>query len=216
MNNYKKVLYLDIETATKYENIEALKSNDKKGFELLKMKYSKSEREITLEEYYLTKCTVLPAFSKIVCLCLGYYVDDNLVIKSFDGKEKDILTESLTVFDNAGKGLYSVCGYYLKKFDIPWIVLKMLKYKIKVPKVLTFFDKKPWEVPVFDLYDELNARYWSLAEVSYELGVDVPQFGGSEVNEMYYGGNQSDIVIHCESDVKSTTEIYKVIYENLN
>lgn len=216
MNNPKKVLYLDIETTTNYKDIDELKNNSLEEFNLLLEKYNKTNKEKLIEDYYKEKATVFPSFSKIVCLSLGYYHNGNLVIKSFIGDEKKILNDSYLAFKNASNGLYSVCGYYLKMFDIPWLNLKYLKYNIKIPKILNTINKKPWEVPVFDIYDELNARYWSLAEISHELGINVPIYSGNDVYNMYYNNNIEDIKVHCESDIKSTAKIYKIIYDNLN
>jgi len=215
MNKPEKVLYLDIETTTKYKDIDELKNNSNVEFELLLKKYNKTNKDKLLQEYYIEKATIFPSFSKIVCLSIGYYVNGKLNIKSFTNNEKDILNKSYKAFENASKGLYSVCGYYIKMFDIPWLNLKYLKYNIKIPKILNSINKKPWEVPVFDIYEELNAKYWSLSEISHELNINIPKYSGNDVYNMYYSNDINGVIEHCESDIKATAKIYKIIYNNI-
>lgn len=207
MNNPNKVLFLDIETASNYKSFSEF---EKKNKELYKILYLKKKEDI--KEFYEQKAGLSPVYGRITCLSMAYYLDDELVMKTFTGEEKTILEESYKGFVNASRGQYSICGYNVLNFDIPWLNVKMIKHGIEVPHILSNVDKKPWEMNVFDIYSQLNMKSMSLAELAYEFGVSVPVLNGIEMNTFYWNNEIDKIIEHCESDVKSTAEIYKLIY----
>jgi predicted PolB exonuclease-like 3'-5' exonuclease len=216
MNNPNKILFIDIETVPKYKNLEEMENVDKFLYNMFLTKFEKSNSDLNFKEFYIKKASVIPTYGKIVCLTLAYYTDNKLTIKSFYGnEEQEILEESYLGINNASKMQYQLCGYYIKNFDIPWINLKMLKYGLKVPGLISTINKKPWEINAFDIYDELKSNYWTLSELCYELNIKTPDFKGSEVYDFYYKENNlKDIVIHCETDVKATVDLYNYIYNN--
>jgi len=149
----------------------------------------------------------------ITCLTLGYFVDDELVLKSFTGNEKDILENAYTGIVNASRAQYMLCGYNILNFDIPWLNIKMMKYGMEVPNLLSVIDKKPWDMNVFDIYSQINMKNISLIEMCTELNIDIPVHSGKEMSKYYWNGEIDKIQEHCESDVKATVQLYKIIYK---
>jgi hypothetical protein len=74
---------------------------------------------------------------------------------------------------------------------------------------------KPWEVLVLDLSDTwrgMGKTMSSLAEVSYELGLEEPvlDMTGEQVFDYYWNKKDIDsIAKKCESDVITTIEVAK-------
>ncbi|MFW6009220.1 MAG: ribonuclease H-like domain-containing protein [archaeon] len=201
MNKPELVLYFDIETASKYKTVEEFESNEKEMYKRFFNKYDSYD-----------KASINPAYGLITCISLGYYVNNKLKIKSFVGEEEEILKNSYKGFVQAHNKQYSLCGYNIKNFDLPWLNIKMLKYGLKIPGILSLFDKKPWELNIFDPYLELNTRSLSLYELTNDLGITSPVLHGNEMNNFYWNNEIDKIIYHCESDLKSIAELYKTIY----
>jgi hypothetical protein len=104
-------------------------------------------------------------------------------------------------------------GYFVKSFDIPWVLHKFNKYDIELPKIIDVYGKKPWEVLVFDLADEWKQQFknsMSLNEVAHELEVlcTDDEINGGNVHEVYWKeGNMNKIKRHCECDITNSMRV---------
>jgi hypothetical protein len=223
--NYKNLLYLDIETVSKYSSIDELKNNDERGYNLFKRKINRKSDKITdwkenESTVYFNKSPLIPEFGKIVCISLSYYRNNEIKTKSIFGhNEEEIIRESQSIFSHfSNKTIFGLCGFYIKGFDIPFINRKILKYNLEIPKLLKTFNVKPWDMNICDLSEiwksNGNLETTSFDEMLYELELESPKqdICGSEVNKIYWENDDLDrIKNYCECDVKSVMDTTKKI-----
>ena len=220
---YKDLFYFDIETVGRYKDYQTCLLEDSKGAELFEKKYHKNdwmkENSPTVDDAYKNFAGLFSTYGKIVCISFGYFTKKNekgYTVSSIygDDEEKIINEFSELLMKVSEKGMY-LSGYVINAFDIPFIIHKIHKYKAPLPNILNIYDKKPWEVNIFDLADKWKFQtkyYASLDEVCYELGIESPKndINGSEVHKVYWYNNDLErIKIYCEKDVLSTMKVGK-------
>ncbi len=218
--DYKELLYFDIETVSKYRNINEFKNNDKRGYDLFIRKMNRKSDKFTdwkedENTVYMNKSTLIPEYGKVVCVTMAYFNKDGLKIKSIYNHDEKILImevhKILTYINN--KTLFGLCGYYIKGFDIPWLNKKMMKYGLKIPQFLKTFNVKPWDMNVFDLSEIWRSNgtleHSSFDEMLYMLNLNSPKtiMSGSDTNKVYWEeDNIEQIKDYCEDDVKSCVD----------
>ena len=220
---YKDLFYFDIETTGKYKDYQTCLLEDPKGAELFEKKYHKNdwmkENSPTVDDAYKNFAGLFSTYGKIVCVSFGYFTKKNengyTVNSIYGDDEEKIINEFSELLSKVSKkGMY-LSGYVINAFDIPFVVHKILKYKAPLPSILNLYDKKPWEVSIFDLADKWKYQtkyYASLDEVCYELGIESPKndINGSEVHKVYWYNNDLErIKMYCEKDVLSTMKVGK-------
>lgn len=222
---YKNLFYFDIETAGAYKDIKSFKEKDERGYDLFKKKFDNNpwmrDRSITIENAYLDNAPIISTFGKIVCISFGYFNKSNplgYTISSIYGDdEKDIVLKFSELLEKVYNKNMILSGYRIKSFDIPWVVHKMNKYDISLPRLVDTYGRKPWEILAFDLADEWKQQfryYSSFDEVAYELGVDSPKddIDGSMVHSTYWNdSNLSRIKVYCEKDVLACLKVGEVM-----
>lgn len=226
--NYKNLLYFDIETVGEHKNLETLKENDERGYDLFMKKYDKNKwmREddnYSPDDAYTSYAPLFSTYGKIVCISFGYYHDKNEeghTVKSIYGDdEQKLMKEAQDLFFKVTTKHLILSGYNINAFDIPWIIHKMNKYEIQIPPVLRIYGKKPWEIQSIDLFNEWKSSYRYFAsfdEVCYELNVPSPKdkIDGSQVHHTYWIDNDLDTIVeYCEGDVLSSLKVGKKMLE---
>lgn len=225
--NYKSLFYFDIETVSKYKDINDFKENDNRGYDIFLRKIErKSERFIEwksdLDIVYANKAPLMPEFGKIVCISMAYFKNEELKLKSiYDHNEENIIIEAQKIFKNIGENtIFNLCGYYIKGFDIPWLNKKFLKYGLEIPKLLKTYNIKPWELNVYDLADIWRTtgtlENSSFDEMLYELNIESPKddISGNDVNTTYWIDDDLErIKNYCEKDVLAVINATKKIYQ---
>lgn len=218
---YTNYFYFDIETTTKFPTFFDFNLDDNKGAELFRKKKSSLSRfeadwDGELDSVYINKGPLLPEYGKIICMSFGMYKDD--VLKSgviVEANEEALLRRMVRVFNRASELHRTLAGYNIKSFDIPFIVKKLYKYQIEIPKSLNFNGLKPWEIFIADLAENwkgIGKNMSSLDEVAYELGIDEPKskLTGEDVYDYYWNKKDiNSIAEKCESDVLTTVEVAK-------
>jgi uncharacterized protein YprB with RNaseH-like and TPR domain len=226
--NYKNLLYIDIETTSKYKDIDDFKNNDERGYNLFLRKIErKKEKNIdwnneNINEIYISKSPLIPEYGKILCITMGRIHNNELKLKSiYNDDEKEILKEVHYILKNISNNpnIIGMCGFYIKEFDIPWINKKLLKYDLNVPRIIKTFQIKPWESKIYDLSTiwSSNSRIekTSFDEMLYELGIDSPKdvISGKDVYNIYWEKNNLiQIKEYCEKDVIACNNSMKKIY----
>jgi predicted PolB exonuclease-like 3'-5' exonuclease len=213
-----KLMHFDIETCGNYPDWDTFKIKDPKGSELFEKKYNKIFKDDAIEEAYLNKSPIISTYGKICCISMGFHTENGSRINSIssENEEEIINTFNQTLIKIDKKG-YSLSGYRIKNFDIPWVLHKMHKYKIKPSNLIRPYFKKPWELRVVDLAEDWKQRFaWASTfdEVCYELGIPSPKekMDGSKVHKEYFKGNLDKIVEYCEMDIKSSIELERLMY----
>lgn len=219
---YKNLFYIDIETVSNYKDFETFKNNDKKGAEIFEKKASTQYNyDYNIEEYYKNKAGLIPEWGKIICFSFGFLTSSSeLKIKSkkiVNDDEETLIKEIKEVFDIISDKNKNLCGFNIKQFDIPFLVKKLIKYNLQIPKCLNFIGKKPWEITVIDIFElwkGTSTYYTSLEELAYFLNVENPKdfLRGDEINKTYYDeDNLEKICQYCEKDILTTTLLTKKI-----
>lgn len=211
------ILFLDIETVPEKENWNQLSTEMQELFEK-KTHYQRKE-EITAEAFY-DRAGIWAEFGKIICISVGYFVDEakhkKLRITSFFGDdEHKLLTDFKVLLDtHFTKKSTVLCAHNGKEFDFPFMARRMIVHQIELPTQLNLFGKKPWEVPHLDTLELWKfgdyKHYTSLKLLTAILGVPSPKddIDGSEVAYVYYKEKDLQrIVTYCEKDTIAVAQI---------
>jgi 3'-5' exonuclease len=219
--DYRNFVYFDIETAGKYPDLDTLKENDIRGYDLFMRKIERKSEQFTDWKIdpnivYKTKVSLMPEFGVIVCVSMAIIQDDDSIKKQsvceFD--EKVLINKVHKVFDKISNSTtLGLCGYYIKGFDIPWLNRKFLQHGLNIPKVFKNFGVKPWEMNVADL-SEVWKSYSTLEHVSfdemlYALNLESPKslMAGKDVHRYFWElKDKEKIKEYCEADVRSCVE----------
>ncbi|NIJ43936.1 hypothetical protein FHR24_000375 [Wenyingzhuangia heitensis] len=210
----ENILFLDIETVPLYATFNQAPELEQELF-AAKTTYKRGE-EYTPEEFY-DRAGIWAEFGKIVCISVGYFVNQQLRITSFaSDNEKELLTEFKNLLESYfNKPNHILCGHNAKEFDFPFIARRMIILDIALPNSLNLAGKKPWEIPHLDTLEMWKfgdyKHYTSLKLLTYILGVPSPKgdIDGSQVGNVYY--NDKDlprIVRYCEQDVLALARVY--------
>ncbi len=215
--NLEDILFLDIETVPQSRDYEALDEAKKELWEQ-KTAYQR-KGEYSAEEFY-ERAGIWAEFGKIICISVGFFnVTEelrNFRVKTFHGKEKEILREFKTLVNaHFSKPKQLLCAHNGKEFDFPYIARRMLIQGINLPYKLDLFGKKPWEVPHLDTMELWKfgdfKHYTSLKLLANVLGVPSPKedMDGSMVRDVYYEEEDLErIIAYCELDVITLAQVF--------
>jgi len=219
----KNILFLDIETVPEQENYDNLSDLSKELFSK-KTQYQRKTEDIAPNEFY-ERAGIWAEFGKIICISVGYFILEknqyHFRIKSFYGKEKDILLSFKDLLDNYfNKPEQLLCAHNGKEFDFPFIARRMIINSINLPEKLNLFGKKPWEIPHLDTLELWKfgdyKHYTSLQLLTHILNVPSPKddIDGSQVAEVYYKEKDiKRIVKYCEKDTLAVAQLF-LRYQN--
>ena len=217
-----ELFHFDIETAGQYKNYDSFLDNDERGAKLFMSKYEKmnwSEKYADINEAYIENAGIISTYGRIVCISFGYESNGEKHIRSFYGDDERDIVES---FNNLLKKIetksFSLSGFRINHFDIPWVLHKLHKYEIEPANIIYLYDKKPWDLRVVDMADDWKQKFaWSFTfdEMCYELGVKSPKdlMNGSGVHKSYWSGRIEDVKTYCEKDVSSSIDVSKKLYK---
>jgi DNA polymerase elongation subunit (family B) len=204
----KSCLFFDIETCGNYENFEQLKRSDAVGAHIWEKKCQRMGYG-SPEEGYTNKVSLFPEFGRIVCLSYGIWKNGELVINTIMEEDNNTMLKYISnLFHKAGANGLVPTGWNIKNFDIPWVQRKLVMHGISVPMAISAFEKKPWEVNIFDMkemwksFSNLDVTF---EEAAYAMGIPTPKddIDGSQVHGEFWKGNSERIKTYCEKDVKT-------------
>ncbi len=217
-----ELFHFDIETCGQYKDYDDFLDNDERGAKLFESKYSKmnwNEKYSSINEAYIENAGIISTYGKICCISFGYESNGEKQIRSFYGDdEKDIVDSFNNLLKKIEQKSFSLSGFRINHFDIPWVLHKLHKYGIEPANMIYLYDKKPWECRVVDMSDDWKQKFawaFSFDEMCYELGVQSPKdvMNGSQVHKYYYQGRIEDIKTYCEKDVSSSIDASKKLYK---
>ncbi len=218
-----ELFYFDLETAGQYKNYEDLLRNDEKGASLFQSKYEKMfSKDYSINDAYINNAGIISTYGQIVCISCGFFDNDgNKKISSIYGEnEQEIVFKFNEILKKIEKKNFSLSGYRIINFDIPWTLHKLHKYRIEPASILYTYDKKPWEMRIVDIAEDWKGKFaWtaSFDEVCYELGVKSPKvnISGKDVHNYFWNGKIEEVKDYCEMDVSSSMDVSKLIYKDL-
>ena len=161
------------------------------------------------EMWWQEKAHFYPEFSKIICVSYGYFSKGLFLVNSLYGEdEKRILSSAAEIFKKANEQGYYLCGYSIKRFDMPWLSKRMMINGISPPSNLSTYGKKPWDIQVFDLPEvwgqgNMQESYTPFEVACTALGLETSkgELSGDKVKEAYWNGEIERIKNYCEKDV---------------
>lgn len=219
-----ELFFFDIETVGNYKNYQEFETLDYKGSSLFRKKYEKMkwDETQTIDEAYINNSGIISTYGKVVCISFGYIKNDGsyFISSIYGDDEKEIVQKFNNLLLKVEKKNFSLSGFRIQNFDIPWVLHKLHKYDIIPANILYTYDKKPWEMRVVDIANDWKQMFniaSTFDEVCYELGIESPksETQGSNINELYYNGDMESIVKYCEKDVKSSIDVAKKIYKHI-
>ena len=229
------LLHFDLETSSDYASFDELEKNDIRKSELWITKCKKAAvKDPKWEDHkamYVEQAPLSAEFGRIVCGSFGYLVNVQMdgeptwkgTFKSFydtkASKTSEVeqvlipIANLLSSIDRAGKPM-RMCGHNIKKFDIPWLVKRLVINNIPVPPQLQIWGKKPWEINHLDTGELWALGNWegyvSLDVLTCILDIPSPK---ANMKGEYVGINfhkykkYEEIKDYCEQDVKAVAKI---------
>lgn len=210
-----QILFLDIETVPSCADFSDLTPAMQKLWEKKSKYLIKSEEETTASTYQ--KAGIYSEFGKIICISVGFFTGNNFRIKSYYGeREKEILNNFNSLLEKSYNSPDKyLCAHNGKEFDYPYIARRMLINGIKLPEILNFAGKKPWEIKHLDTLELWKfgdyKHYTSLELLTAVFNIPTPKYDidGSMVANIYY--NKKDlkrIAEYCEKDVVAVAQVF--------
>ena len=213
-----KILFIDIETvgvSSNYENFK--KDYPELHFQFINYldwfkKRFPEDSELSLDQIFVNRAALVPEFSKIVCVSVGF-VDPKGDIKKqsfFNADEEQLLKDANVLLNRVDKLGFILCGHNLKNFDIPVLAKRMLINGILPSSILPSYDTKPWEIKAIDTkeiwqYGQFGAIS-SLELMCVSLGIESPknmEVTGNKVHNAFWNENKyQEIQDYCEKDVE--------------
>lgn len=147
--------------------------------------------------------------------------------EEWESEEKDVKycsyseAKMLEHFWQYAKKADSVVTFNGRNFDIPFIMIRSAKLKVKPTRnfVKNRYDSKSH----IDLLDKLTfhgiTKKFNLDFYCRSFGIDSPKshgVSGMDVKELYKAGKIKEVATYCGHDVKATYELYKIWDEYLN
>jgi len=219
LNQMKKTLVLDIETASLVKCFDDLSARmksfwEKKSMRLIK-DHSEDKRQEVLSDLYDRKAAIFAEFARVVCISVGIFeVEDEIKsfrIKSFYGDNEKQILDDFSELVNAhfyDKYNHTIAGHNLKEFDIPFLCRRMVIHKMKLPNLMRLYGSRPWQVPhlldTLDLWKFGDYKNFSSLDLLCEvLSIPTPKdnMNGSEVSQAFWDGKVEEIKEYCEKDV---------------
>ncbi len=206
------ILFIDIETAPLYYNYSDLPDTAKEVW-IKKWQYLK---EISPEEHY-QKAGIYAEFSKIICIGVGYVLENKMRLKTFiNENETELLNSFAQLINTHFTGHQHVlCAHNGKEFDFPFICRRFLINKLKLPNLLNIQGKKSWEIPHIDTMDMWRfgdyKNYTSLQLLAHAFNIPSPKddIDGSQVSKVYHQEkNLKRIADYCLKDVETLIQVY--------
>tara|TARA_B100000963_G_scaffold334854_1_gene328423 strand:- start:3596 stop:4315 length:720 start_codon:yes stop_codon:yes gene_type:complete len=223
-NEITKMIFFDVETATTFKDHSELSDRMKKLWskrcEWLRSNYEDNEGK-TDSELYSYKGALHPEFNKVLCVSFGRVEIDSTgevtsnVHTCSGHDEKEVLHNTLKVFEKFHASGFKFVGHNIKGFDIPVILKRSVINGLSIPSFLHLHNLKPWEMPFIDTSDVWNFGAWGGTRVSLDLmsaSLNVPtpkdNMDGSMVSDAYWLEDRlEDIVKYCEKDVIATANV---------
>lgn len=222
-----KILFIDIETvgvSSNFENFQrdypALCYQFEHYLDWFQKRFPE-DSDKSKEEIFINRAALVPEFSKIVCISVGF-VDPKGEVKTqsfFNSDETQLLKDVNTLLNRVEKLGFILCGHNLKNFDIPVMAKRMLINGISPSSILPTYDTKPWEIKAIDTkeiwqYGQFGA-ICSLELMCISLGIESSknmEVTGNKVHNAFWIENKyQEIQNYCEKDVEVLINVVKKI-----
>jgi uncharacterized protein YprB with RNaseH-like and TPR domain len=213
------ILFLDVETTPQWPDYASIPETMQKLWDIKAKSLAKEEEESP--EVVYRKAGIYAEFGKIVCIVLGYLVQNDdksiLKLKSFAGHDEYVLLQNFrdTLIKFNNKGFDTLCAHNGKEFDFPYLCRRMIVHQIPLPPQLQIQNKKPWDIKHIDTMEMWKfGDYKSFTSLNLLAGIfNIPtpkdDIDGSMVQDVYWRENNLErIITYCRKDVLTLARVY--------
>ena len=217
IEDFGKVLFLDIETVRAHRSFEELPEHWQK---LWDQKTQSQRQDIDAAQFYKDRGGILAEFGKIICISVGYLRIDKtgnrqFRTKSFWGDDEPTILQNFAALLHTHYASGAIlCAHNGKEFDFPYIARRMVIHQIPLPSALNTFGKKPWEVHHLDTMELWKfgdrKNFTALKLLTACLGIPSPKddIDGSQVGQVYWEENNLQrIANYCQKDVLAVAQV---------
>lgn len=215
VDEVSRMIFIDIETTYKNETFEEHNEEFKSAFKKLLAKKFSSGEYVDLgsdEKNFKQYSTLNPEYSRVSTIVMGVYDKKTQTIKTktfINDDERTLLSE----FNESLYAIYeknsfmNIVGHYIKYFDIPFLIKRMLANGLSIHPNLHLHKMKPWEnvlIDTYDLYKFGGIKSGSLEDICILLDIPSPKskYESKDAPGLFYT-NQVDLVEYCENDVRT-------------
>ncbi len=228
----KSMLVFDLEACGQAHTLSQLKELNPRLAEIFERRtYPKiKDGNQTAEEAFLKNCSLYGEYGRVLCGSFGIIkFQNNLsdpeisVVSIAEDHEPHLLAKishlMLQFEQSFSRSTYpgQLCGFNIKGWDIPFMAKRYIASKLQLPGLIDIGNKKPWEIPHYDLSDvwgfgQRKATPLELILATLDIPTSKDDIDGSEVHEVYHNAeNKQDalkrISTYCDKDVIATCQL---------
>ncbi len=215
--DFRKVLFFDIETVTRWPTYAAM-PDEWKMLWAERTQQRRSADNMSPEDFFNSQGAIYAEFSQVVCIGLGYLgADDTFNVACYYSDQEISLLEKLAAVLNqfAEKKAGFLCGHNIIEFDVPFLCRRYLLQGMPLPKLLEKATFRPWDQPYIDtmkLWQLGDSRtHVSLHFLTQLFGIPSPKNGemnGKLVNTNYWQARDwHHIQTYCQKDVVAVGQL---------
>jgi 3'-5' exonuclease len=222
MEDYKNILFLDIETVAATDDYASLDERLKVQWARKANFFRQRDEGQTDEALFHERAGIYAEFGKIIVVGIGKFAESEggqriLKTKYFashdEGKMLEELKTALEKMDQSQP--LKLCAHNGREFDFPYLSRRMLVNGIPLPQVLNLSGKKSWDIPHLD-----TMEMWKFGDYKHYTSLDllatifnIPtskgELDGSKVNQVYYRDKDlKKIAEYCVGDVVAVAQLF--------
>jgi len=221
MDEFKNILFLDIETVACTERYEMLEERMKVQWARKANFFRQRNDALSDEDLFHERAGIYSEFGKIVTIAIGKFTENEtnergLKTKRFVNHDEAILLQEFkSALEKMDQPQLKLCAHNGKEFDFPYISRRMLINGISLPPCLDMSGKKSWEIPHLD-----TLELWKFGDYKHYTSLDLlaaifnipsskSDIDGSKVNEVYYRDKDlKKISEYCANDVIVVAQLF--------
>lgn len=221
MDDFRNILFIDIETAACSDNYTGISERLKVQWARKASFFRQRTEDQTDEVMFRERAGIYAEFGKVIVVGMGKFsANENgeriLKTRIFaNHDEKVVLQEFKQALEKMDQGQVRLCAHNGKEFDYPYLSRRMLIQGIALPSVLNFSGKKSWDIPHLDTMEMWKfgdyKHYTSLDLLAtlFDIPTSKGDMDGSKVNEVYYRDNDlNKIAEYCAGDVVAVAQLF--------
>lgn len=222
MEDFKNILFLDIETVASTDHYASLDERLKVQWARKANFFRQREEGQSDEDLFHERAGIYAEFGKIIVVAIGKFTENEqgqrtLRTKYFASHSEESLLEDFRIalekMDQSQQ--MKLCAHNGKEFDFPYLSRRMLVNGIALPNALNLSGKKSWEIPHLD-----TMEMWKFGDYKHYTSLDllaaifnIPtskgELDGSKVNQVYYRDKDlQKIAEYCVGDVVAVAQLF--------
>ncbi len=222
----RRILFIDIETASASQNLHGLSDRAadlwrKKMVTLHKYDISAMEDD-DWERSFQERAAIYAEFGQVICIALGFiHFSDKgseLRVKVLTAEHEGALLDlfaNLLAEHYFNKSFHFMCGHNLKEFDVPFLCRRYRILGKELPELLDVTGHKPWQVhhllDTMEMWKFGDYKYYTTLDMlCMALDIDSPksEMTGSKVSQAFWNKRIEEITKYAAKDVVATVQVY--------